>query len=338
MRCSLRFLIASFGLALTLFVMAPAMAQQPDSVNPTASSVKEQQLLEALKAGTPGAGTTLQGRITIPDSNARNLIQPQGQAWRNIHQGLMHWIAAVAILGMLAALAIFYLVRGRIRVERGLSGVRILRFSAFDRAVHWLVAGCFVILGLSGLNVTLGKVLLLPLVGEQTFATFSQWAKYAHNYLAWPFMLGLAAMFLIWVAHNIPSRVDWEWIRRGGGLVGKGHPPASKFNAGQKGIFWAVIIGGTALSVSGIYLLFPAWAGGVLASQFWNIVHGVAGVLLIAVILAHIYIGTIGMEGAIGAMTTGEVDLNWAKEHHSLWVEEEQAKAKIHPGAAQPAE
>lgn len=338
MRCSLRALIASFAVALALFAVAPASAQQPSSVNPTASSVKEQQLLEALKAGTPGTGTTLSGRITIPDRNASNLIQPQGQAWRNMHQGLMHWIGGIAILGMLAVLAIFYMVRGRIRIEHGLSGIRILRFSAFERAIHWLVAGSFIILGLSGLNVTVGKFLLLPLVGEHAFAAFSQWAKYAHNYLAWPFMLGLVFMFLVWVAHNLPGRGDLEWIRRGGGLIGKDHPPARKFNAGQKGIFWAVILGGAALSVSGIYLLFPAFAGGVLASQFWNIVHGIAGVLLIAVILAHIYIGTLGMEGAVEAMTTGEVDLNWAREHHSLWVEEEQARTAKHPGAVQPAE
>jgi len=336
MRSSLRALIASFAVALALLAAAPVIAQQPTSVNPTASSVQERQLLETLRAGTPGTGTTLQGRITIPDSNARNLIQPQGQAWRGVHQGLMHWIGGIAILGMAAALVLFYVVRGRIRVEHGLSGQRILRFSSLERAVHWLVAGCFIVLGLSGLNVTVGKFLLLPLVGDEVFASFSQWAKYAHNYLAWPFMAGLALMFLLWVAHNIPDRVDIEWIRRGGGLIGKDHPPAHKFNAGQKGIFWAVILGGAALSVSGIYLIFPAYAGGVLGGQFWNIIHGIAGVLLIAVILAHIYIGTVGMEGAAEAMTKGDVDLNWAKEHHSLWVEEEEAKAKLPPGAAQP--
>ncbi len=338
MLSALRSLVASFVVVLALAGAMPALAQQPNSVNPTASSVKEQQLLDALRAGTPGTGTTLQGRITIPDSNARNLIQPQGQAWRRVHQGLMHWIGAIAILGMLAALAAFYLIRGRIRIEKGLSGVRILRFTSFERAVHWLVAGCFVILGLSGLNVTVGKFLLLPLVGEGVFAAFSQWAKYAHNYLAWPFMIGIGLMFLIWVSHNIPGRIDLEWLRRGGGLISGDHPPAHKFNAGQKGIFWAVILGGATLSVSGVYLLFPAYAGGVLGGQFWNIIHGVAGVLLIAVILAHIYIGTVGMEGAAEAMTTGDVDLNWAKEHHSLWVEEEQAKHKIPPRAAQPAE
>lgn len=338
MRCSLRSLIASFAVVLALFAVAPAIAQQPSSVNPTASSVQERQLMEALRAGTPGTGTTLHGRITIPDRNASNLIQPQGQAWRSIHQGLMHWIGAVAILGMLAVLVVFYMIRGRIRIEKGLSGIKILRFTSFERAVHWLVAGCFIILGFSGLNVTVGKFLLLPLVGEPIFATFSQWAKYAHNYLAWPFMIGLVLMFLIWVSHNIPGRIDIEWLRRGGGLVGNDHPPAHKFNAGQKGIFWAVILGGAALSVSGVYLIFPAYAGGVLGGQFWNIIHGVAGVLLIAVILAHIYIGTIGMEGAADAMTTGDVDLNWAKEHHSLWVEEEQAKTRTGHSAIQPAE
>ncbi len=338
MRCSLRTIIASLAIVLAFSTIAPALAQQPSSVNPTAASVKEQQLLDALKAGTPGAGTTVSGRITIPDANARNLIQPQGQAWRQFHQGLMHWIGAISIIGMLAVLGIFFLIRGRIRLEKGFSGVRILRFSSFERGVHWLVAGSFIILGLSGLNVTFGKYLLLPLVGEDSFAAFSQWAKYAHNYLAWPFMLGLALMFLIWVAYNLPARGDLTWLRRGGGLVSGDHPPANKFNAGQKGIFWAVILGGLALSVSGVYLLFPAFAGGVLASQFWNIVHGIAGVLLIAVILAHIYIGTVGMEGAAEAMTTGEVDLNWAKEHHSLWVEQEAAKGKALPRGVQPAE
>jgi formate dehydrogenase subunit gamma len=323
---------------LALFAVSPTSAQQPSSVNPTASSVKEKQLLDALKAGTPGAGDTVSGRITIPDQNARNLIQPQGQAWRQMHQGLMLWIGAISILGMLAVLFLFYLIRGRIRLEKGFSGARIVRFSSFERGIHWLVAGSFIILGLSGLNVSFGKFLVLPLVGEDAFAAFSQWSKYAHNYLAWPFMLGLVIMFLIWVVHNIPGKVDFEWIRRGGGLVGKDHPPARKFNAGQKVIFWAVIIGGAALSISGIYLLFPVFAGGVLGSQFWNIVHGIAGVLLFAVILAHIYIGTLGMEGAAEAMTTGEVDLNWAKEHHSLWVAEEEAKGRALPRGAQPAE
>ncbi len=340
MRVSLRSLAAAVLLAFAVAVSAPVMAQQPSSVNPTASSVKEQQLLDALRAGTPGTGTTLSGRISIPDQSAANLIQPQGQAWRAFHQGAMHWIGGIAILGMLALLVGFYMFRGRIMIHKGPSGIRILRFTTFERLVHWMTAGCFLVLALTGLNVTFGKFLLLPIVGEVGFSSVASLGKYAHNYLAWPFMLGLVFMFLVWVAHNIPSRIDMEWLKQGGGLVSEGvHPPAKKFNAGQKGIFWAVIIGGGLLSVSGFFLIFPATADGVLALQFWNIVHGLVAVLLIAVMIAHIYIGSVGMEGAADAMTSGEVDLNWAKEHHSLWVQEEASKGRINPGAlGQPAE
>ncbi|MFY8150705.1 MAG: formate dehydrogenase subunit gamma, partial [Hyphomicrobiales bacterium] len=93
------------------------------------------------------------------------------------------------------------------------------------------------------------------------------------------------------------------------------------------------------LSVSGFYLLFPFYAGGVLNLQFWNVVHGIVSVLMIALMLGHIYIGSIGMEGAFDAMGSGEVDLNWAKAHHSLWVEEEMQKARAgSDNRLQPAE
>src|SRR5258705_14024084 len=81
--------------------------------------------------------------------------------------------------------------------------------------------------------------------------------------------------------------------------------------------------------------LLAALPGNVTALQFWTVIHAVIAMLLIAVMLAHIYIGTLGMEGAFDAMGTGEVDLNWAREHHSLWVEEEQAKGHA-PSAGTP--
>jgi formate dehydrogenase subunit gamma len=140
-------------------------------------------------------------------------------------------------------------------------------------------------------------------------------------------MLGLLIMFLIWIKDNIPGKIDLQWFIDGGGILFKGrHPPAKRFNAGQKGIFWIVIIGGSLMSLSGWFLLFPYLPANVTALQLWTVIHAVIAMLLIAAMLAHIYIGSIGMEGAFDAMGTGEVDLNWAKEHHSLWVEEEQAK------------
>ena len=328
----LRFLVSALLLAVAIGLAPPAAAQQ---VNPTANSVKEQQFLDALKANR---SAELQGRITIPDAKAATLERPAGREWRAFHQGTMTRIGAVAVLGMLIVLVAFYLVRGKVRVEAGLSGQTITRVNGFERFVHWLTAACFIVLALSGLNVTFGKAVLLPLIGPAAFTELSVVAKWSHNYLAWPFMLGIALMFLIWVKDNIPGMVDVRWLAAGGGLVGKGHPPAKRFNGGQKGVFWIVVLGGAALAISGIYLLFPATAGGVLNLQFWNMVHGIVAVLMVAAILAHIYIGTVGMEGAFDAMGSGEVDLNWAREHHSLWVEDEMKKGHVAGGKLQPAE
>jgi formate dehydrogenase subunit gamma len=329
----IRMLVAVAGLSL-LVANSPAMAQ--GSVNPTAKAATEEQMLNALK---PGAAE-VQGRVSIPDAKAASLIRPAGREWREWHQYTLPVIGGVTILGMLALLAVFYVVRGRIRIDAGPSGQRILRFGSIDRFAHWLTAGCFVVLALSGLNISFGKSLLLPIIGNEAFTAVSTGAKFAHNYLAWPFMLGLVLMLLLWIKDNIPSGGDLAWLKAGGGLVGKGHPPAKRFNAGQKMVFWMVIVGGAALSVSGFYLLFPYEAGGVLNLQFWNVVHALVGVVLIAGMLAHAYIGSVGMEGAFDAMGSGEVDLNWAKEHHSLWVEEQLQKdgSRAGPARLAPAE
>ncbi len=311
-----------------LFVLAhPAAAQL--SFKPTAESVHEDQLLNALKEGDK-----ISGRISIPDAMAANLIQPAGRDWRDFHRSKLPIVGSVAILGMLVLLASFFAVRGRIRIHLGFSGAKILRFASFERFTHWLTASCFIVLALSGLNISFGRTLILPLFGSEAFATLSAYAKFAHNYLAFPFMLGLLIMFLIWIKDNVPGKIDLQWFKDGGGILFKGrHPPAKRFNAGQKGIFWIVIIGGSLMSLSGWFLLFPYLPANVTALQFWTVIHAVIAMLLIAAMLAHIYIGSIGMEGAFDAMGTGEVDLNWAKEHHSLWVEEEQAKGHAPSGS-----
>jgi formate dehydrogenase subunit gamma len=317
------------ALALSFAVAMPAAAQL--SFKPTEQAVQEDKLLEALKGGDK-----VTGRITIPDQTAANLIQPAGRSWRDFQRYSLPWIGGIAILGMVALLAVFLMVRGRIRVEKGFSGKTLVRFASLERFTHWMTATCFIILGLSGLNISFGKSLLLPLIGPEAFSMLTHWGKIAHNYLAFPFMLGIAIMFVVWIKDNIPSRIDWEWLKAGGGLLANGkHPPAKRFNAGQKGIFWMVIIGGVLMSLSGWYMLFPYQAGDVTSLQIWTVVHAVVALLFIAGILAHIYIGSLGMEGAFDAMGTGEVDVNWAKEHHSVWAEEEQAKARA-PGGPPP--
>jgi formate dehydrogenase subunit gamma len=166
------------------------------------------------------------------------------------------------------------------------------------------------------------------LIGPDAFATWSQWAKYAHNYLSFPFTLGVVIIFLMWLAGNIPNRVDVEWLKEGGGIVGHRHPPAYRFNAGQKMIYWIVVLGGTAVAASGYLLMFPFYLTDISGMQIAQVVHGIVAVLFVAVMLAHIYIGTIGMEGAFEAMWDGTVDLNWAKEHHKLWLEQEERRSE----------
>jgi formate dehydrogenase subunit gamma len=230
---------------------------------------------------------------------------------------------------MLVLLVVFYLTRGMVRLEAGRSGRVLVRFSTFERLVHWMTAACFIILAITGLNITFGKPLLLPLIGPEAFTAWSQWAKYAHNYLSFAFTLGVFMIFLMWIAWNIPNRRDIEWLKEGGGMVGHKHPPADRFNAGQKMIYWIVVIGGTAVAVSGYLLMFPFYGTNIADMQVAQVVHGVVALLFVAAMLAHIYIGTIGMQGAFEAMWDGTVDVNWAKEHHSLWAEREIAKGHV---------
>jgi len=333
----LRFIVGAMALALIVVVAAPVTAQQrnPDSsVNPTASSVREDQLLNELDR--------ISGRCTIPDQKACTIEQPAGRDWRHFHEVTLRWIGAISILGMLALLVIFYLVRGMVRLESGRSGRVLVRFSVFERLVHWMTAACFILLAISGLNITFGRPLLLPLIGPDAFTAWSQWAKYAHNYLSFPFTLGVFTIFLMWIAWNIPNRVDVEWMKRGGGIVGHDHPPADRFNAGQKMIYWIVVLGGTAVAVSGYILMFPFYGTNIAGMQVAQVVHGVAALLFVAVMLAHIYIGTIGMEGAFEGMWDGTVDVNWAKEHHRVWLEKEIVEGHVAApppkGKMQPAE
>lgn len=315
----LRFVAGALALAFVVAIAAPAAAQQPTTVNPTASAVQERQLLQELNR--------IQGRVSIPDRKSDVLEQPAGREWRQWHQVTLRWIGAIAILGTLVLLVGFYLTRGQVKLESGFSGRKIVRFSGVERFVHWLTAACFVVLAISGLNVTFGKALLLPLIGPSAFSTWSEFAKYSHNFLSFPFTIGVILIFLMWIGSNIPNRTDVEWVKRGGGIVGKDHPPAGHFNAGQKVIYWIVVLGGGASAVTGYLLLFPFYGTGIAGMQLAQIVHSVVAVLFIAAMLGHIYIGTIGMEGAFEAMGEGTVDVNWAKEHHSLWLEQEKARA-----------
>lgn len=325
----------------------------PSNVNP--AIVPSAEMWRDIRQG-------VEGRVSIPDKQAGVLVQSEGDNFRALRNGPLSVWGGWLMLGVVVVLALFFTLRGRIRVDHGFCGRTVERFNVLDRFTHWLTAIAFIVLALTGLNMLYGRYLLKPIMGDAAFATMTIWGKYAHNYISFAFMLGLLMMLVLWIRYNFPTWTDVKWLARGGGMFVKGsHPPAYKFNAGQKILYWVVIIGGASISVSGLALMMPfefhlfaptfKLLNGLGLSLPTNLTalqetqlsllwHGIVGLVLIALVIAHIYIGTLGMEGAFSAMSTGQVDENWAREHHALWlqkIEKDKKEPPAQPAPAQPA-
>ncbi|HET7155386.1 MAG TPA: formate dehydrogenase subunit gamma [Hyphomicrobiaceae bacterium] len=316
----LRHLRLIMGALLLVWVAAAASPAEAQHINPTAETVKEEQLLKAAKR--------ISGECSLPDRKACTLEQPRGRDWRGWYQGALRWVGGLAILGMIAFVIGFYLIRGSVRIEHGRTGRVMRRFGGFERFVHWTATICFIILALSGLNLTFGKVLVLPVIGPEAFTAISRWGKYAHNYLSFPFTLSVILIFFMWIRWNLPSRVDIQWFLQGGGF-GKQHPPADLFNAGQKSIYWVVVLGGGLVAATGYVLMLPFWLTGIVGMQLAHLAHALVALLYIAAMIFHVYMGTVGEEGAFEGMWDGTVDENWGKQHHSIWYEREVGKGNV---------
>ncbi len=334
----------------------------------TLGATSDSLMWEDLRFGT--ADVTTQVRSPA----ATVLVQDRGMWWLEFRDGPLRTYGGYLLLGTIGLLVLFYLIRGKIRIDGGPDGTKILRFTSVERFAHWLLAGSFILLGITGLLLLFGRVAVIPAfeyfgsdAGHEINAVIAEFSKWIPNNVSWAFLLALVLVFVHWVIHNIPNRTDLVWFAKGGGILTKAHPPAKKFNAGQKLIFWSVIVLGGSISASGLSLLFPFElpmfaptfeklnAFGVPAllgmepfpttlapheeMQFAQLWHAIVSFVLMAIIIAHIYIGSVGMEGAFDAMGTGEVDLKWAKDHHSLWVKEmEERGAVADTKAPQPAE
>ncbi|MFC7704711.1 formate dehydrogenase subunit gamma [Plastorhodobacter daqingensis] len=338
----------------TLFLLPAPLTAQQDSVGVGGGWDENRYVQPGLEARTPSAepinpddvpimiphDDQLRGRISIPDDRLGVLVQPDGRVWRSFRIQGLFWIATAAIGITVLALGAFFLWRGRIRIEAGRSGRWVPRFNWVERFTHWLTAVSFLALALTGLVITFGRYLLIPLMGHYSFNTLAEASKVVHNAAGAPFIIGIVLMAGLWVRDNIPNRTDLIWLKKAGGMFsgpGTPHPEAERFNAGQKIIFWVVILGGLAVSVTGLALLLPFFVSGITGMQIAHALHGVIAALLIAVIIAHIYLGTLGMEGAFDAMGRGEVDENWAKEHHSGWYDTEfGSRRPSSPPAAAP--
>lgn len=263
------------------------------------------------------------------------MISNVGETWRQFRMGPLITYGGYLLIGALVLVALVFTVVGRIRLSHGRAGMTIERWKPFERYLHWFTATTFVILSITGLSLLFGRTVLIPVMGHEAFAAWSDIGKTVHNYVGPAFSIAVLLMILMWVKHNMPKAVDLKWFAAGGGIFGKSHPSAGKFNGGEKVWFWmGIVVFGTAVGVSGFLLNFPLFGQTRSDMALYQAIHAITSLLWIGFFFGHAYIGTLGTEGALEGMTTGRVDVNWAKQHHDLWYEEEMAKG-VKP---QPAE
>ncbi|MET0121922.1 MAG: formate dehydrogenase subunit gamma, partial [Candidatus Thiodiazotropha sp. 6PLUC9] len=187
---------------------------------------------------------------------------------------------------------------------------------------HWFLASIFLFLAISGLILLFGRPLLIPVLGKEVFSVLASASKEGHNLIGPLFMLAVVLMFIQFVRRNIYQKGDLSWLLRGGGIIGSKHVPSNFFNMGEKSMFWLLILVGSVIIASGLMLVFPVFGQGREWMELAHVGHALGAILMITVIIGHIYIGSVGMEGALDGMTTGYCDLNWAKEHHDHWATE----------------
>src|SRR5216684_327402 len=258
--------------------------------------------------------------VTGPETSV--LIQSGGEEYRELRNGPVVNVAGVVLPLVLLAIGLFFVWRGKIKLEHGRSGQVVERWSLPERVMHWYTATLFVILAVTGLSLLHGRTVLIPLFGLEGFAAYAQFAKSFHNYLGPFFVVGVLLIVVSWIKYNLPAKEDLVWFKKGGGIVGNEHPSAGRANAGEKGWFWIICTVGLGVGLTGLILDFPIFNQTRGVMQVSQLLHAVLAIGWIAVFFGHVYIGTIGTEGALEGMATGYVDVNWAKQHHDLWYEE----------------
>jgi formate dehydrogenase subunit gamma len=334
-------LVVTFGLSLTLVSgvtfaerapMAPLPSPSGVDIPPSSVPANPNALASGTQAQSQPANPSIftapnsdpQNYVSIPDKQAGVLIQRAGQEWRVIRNGVITvyggWLLAIAFFGIVA----MYTVKGSIKLHEPLSGVKIKRFGGFSRFTHWAMAFSFLALAFTGLLILYGKYFAMPLMGGTAYGSFLMVCKNIHNFTGPLFTLSIVIFFLLFVGKNVPEKGDLQWLLSFGGMFSGKHVPSGFFNMGEKFWFWfGMTFLGLVISGSGFVLdmIVPfmdiQYLRGTM--QIANIIHSSAAILMTAMAMGHIYIGTIGMQGSIDGMKTGYVDATWAKEHHELW-------------------
>ncbi len=317
----LRIIAACLLVSTILFFTPVADLLLPD-VSAASDSNPIADIWRQVREGQPGY-TAVSGQETDV------LIEGSGENWRQLRNGplatLSAWLQGITVL----ALTLFFLVRGKVRLTEKKTGQMVHRWSLTERLLHWYTAILFIMLSITGLSLLYGRAVLIPFIGHESFALYAQIAKQFHNFGGLMFIAGLFMMIVLWLKDNLPNRLDIEWFKAFGGMIGDHHPSAERMNGGEKAWFWLLCFAGIGVVTTGLLLDFPNIGLNRLPMQISHLIHVSLAVVLIVGSLGHIYIGTIGTEGAFEGMISGKVDSSWAKQHHDLWYEEIVDNSKI---------
>jgi formate dehydrogenase subunit gamma len=290
------------------------------------------QAEQASEMTNPRADTWRQVRNTaeaytaVKGQETDELIEASGQNWRQLRNGPMATYGSWLLAGVLMAIILFYVTRGQVKLDHPRTGQTIERWTLNERRLHWSTASLFIILGITGLSLLYGRNVLIPVFGPEGFGVYANGAKWIHNVLGPVFMLTLFTLLVMWLKHNAFNKVDVAWFKAAGGMLGGTHPSAGRMNGGEKVWYWLLATVGVAMCLSGLVLDFPNFDQEREVIQIAHLIHMGTALLLLAFSFGHIYIGTIGTEGALEGMTTGQVDVAWAEQHHDLWLKEVQEK------------
>ena len=264
------------------------------------------------------------GKVTSQVKNVDStvLINAQADRWTRFRMTQLKNYGLIVLVAVISAILLFYLIRGRVKLEAGLSGKMVHRFTDYERILHWVLAIIFIFLAGTGLILLFGRSLVIPVLGHEIFSVLASASKEGHNLFGPIFFVSLLLMLFRFVRRNIYAKGDLTWLLKGGGMIGKSHVTGGFFNMGEKTWYWLVILIGLGISVSGLILVSPSFGQSRVLMELSHVVHGIGAIILITVSLGHMYLATKGTEGTMESMKTGYVDINWAEAHHDRWAKE----------------
>jgi formate dehydrogenase subunit gamma len=212
---------------------------------------------------------------------------------------------------------------------------RVLRYSFQERLVHWMAGFSYLYLLLSGLAFWSPWLFWLAIIlGGGTIA------RELHPWFGVVFTIAVLLMYGMWAGQMRETPADKVWwsrvryyIRNEDDKV----PPADRFNAGQKLLFWGFLVFGLLLMLTGLVLWLPQYIP-------WNLrilrlaaifLHPVCALFTIALFIIHVYMGTAMERGAFGSVIRGDVSQAWADHHHHSWFQKVLRDAGVPPQGAE---